>query len=160
MLARLIAAIIGFPPAGSDVPLEVSFRLRERREYWQRKFAGQSFSSTQEAGRGRFEHLLCERFGLCVFGMALVIDGERMRLVLRRWSFLGVPLPVSWAPFGDCYEHVENGRFCFHVEISHPLTGPIVNYRGWLVPQETASDSARQAAPNPALVRLSVETPL
>ncbi len=160
VLARVIAAIIGFPPTGNDVPLEVSFRLRERREHWQRTFGGHVFSSTQEAGRGRFEHLLCERFGPCVFGMALVIEAGRMRLVLRRWSLLGVPMPVSWAPFGDTYEHVENGRFCFHVAISHPLTGPIVNYYGWLVPQETASDNARQAAPNPALVRLGVETPL
>jgi hypothetical protein len=160
VLARLIAKIVGFPPASNDVPLEVSFRLRDRCEHWQRTFGGHLFSSTQEAGRGRFEHLLCERFGPCVFGMALVLDGGRMRLVLRRWSLLGVPLPVCWVPFGDIYEHVENGRFCFHVAIGHPFTGPIVNYYGWLVPQETASDSARQAAPNPALVRLGVETPL
>ena len=157
ILARLIATIAGFPPAGNDVALEVSFLLREQCENWHRIFAGQSFSSTQESGRGRFEHLLCERFGPCVFGMALVIAGDRIRLVLRRWTLLGVPLPLSWAPFGDCYEHVKNGRFCFHVEISHPLTGPIVNYHGWLVPQERASDSARQDAPNPALVRLGVE---
>ena len=160
VLARLIAAIVGFPPVGNDVPLKVSFRLRNGREFWRRTFAGHLFSSTQEAGRKRFEHLLCDRFGPCVFGMALVIDGGRLRLVLRRWSILGVLLPVSWAPFGDIYEHVEAGRFCFHVVIGHPLTGPIVNYRGWLVPQETTSDSARQAAPNPALVRLGVETPL
>ena len=160
MLARLVATVVGFPRAGSDLALEVSFRSREGREHWRRIFAGQSFSSTQEAGYGRFEHLLCERFGPCILGMALVIAGDRMRLVLRRWSIFGVPLPVSWAPFGDCYEHVKDGRFCFHVEISHPLTGTIVNYRGWLVPQETASDNARQADPNPALVNLGVEIPL
>jgi Domain of unknown function (DUF4166)/Saccharopine dehydrogenase NADP binding domain len=160
VLARFIAAVIGFPAAGSDVPLEVSFCARDWREHCQRTFAGQSFSSTQEAGRGRFEYLLCERFGPCVFGMALVVDSGRMRLVPRRWTFLGLPLPLSWAPFGDSYEHVENGRFCFHVEISHPLTGLIVNYRGWLAPIEPASDSARQAAPIPALVRLGVETSL
>jgi len=29
----------------------------------------------------------------------------------------------------------EDGRFNFHVEIDHPLTGMIVRYRGWLVPR-------------------------
>jgi len=84
--------------------------------------------------------------------LALLIDGGRLRLLVRRWSVLGLPLPVTWAPFGDCYEHAENGRFCFHVEIGHPLTGPIVSYRGWLVPETLASDSARQTPSNPALV--------
>lgn len=158
ILARFVAAGFGFPPAGNDVPVEVDFQTRDGREYWRRTFAGLSFSSTQEAGQGRFEYLLCERFGPCVFGMALVIDGGKMRLVPRRWSFLGLPLPIAWAPFGDSYEHVENGRFCFHVDIRHPLTGLIVSYRGWLVPQTPAFDNARQTAPNPALVGSSVET--
>jgi hypothetical protein len=152
MLARLIANMVGFPPAGHDVPVEVRFRLRRGGEEWRRKFDGQTFASALEAGRGRFEHLLCERFGPALFGLAVVIDGGRMRLLLRSWSLFGLPLPVAWAPFGECYEHAENGRFCFHVEIGHPLTGPIVMYHGWLVPKRTRSNSARQTAPDPALV--------
>jgi hypothetical protein len=54
--------------------------------------------------------------------------------VPRAWSIFGVRLPVTWAPLGKAYESVENGRFCFNVEIAHPLTGLIVRYRGWLVP--------------------------
>jgi len=50
-------------------------------------------------------------------------------------SGFGIPLPVVLAPRGDSYEYAENGRFHFHVEIGHLLTGPIVGYRGWLVPQ-------------------------
>jgi hypothetical protein len=46
----------------------------------------------------------------------------------------GIPLPVVLAPRGDSYEYAENGRFHFHVEIAHPITGLIVSYRGWLVP--------------------------
>jgi hypothetical protein len=37
-------------------------------------------------------------------------------------------------PTSTAYEHVEDGRFAFHVEIGHPLTGLIVRYRGWLTP--------------------------
>jgi hypothetical protein len=64
--------------------------------------------------------------------LALVFDEDRLRLVLRRWSFLGVPLPMWLAPRGDSHEHADQGRFNFHVEIGHPLMGLIVRYRGWL----------------------------
>jgi hypothetical protein len=135
LLARLAAAIVGFPPAGDDIPVQVTFRLNGGRELWQRNFAGRRFESTQEEGQGRSARLMCERFGVLSFVMALVIEAERMRLVMRRWSLLGLPLPLWLAPRIDAYEYVEAGRFRFHVEISHPLTGLIVRYRGWLVPQ-------------------------
>jgi Domain of unknown function (DUF4166) len=89
------------------------------------------FSSVQEQGRGRFERLLCERFGPLNFVMALVCESERMRLVVRRWSVCGIPMPRALAP----YEFAQAGRFHFHVEIAHPFTGLIVRYRGWLVPR-------------------------
>jgi hypothetical protein len=65
--------------------------------------------------------------------MALVPEEGRLRLVLRRWSAFGVPLPMWLCPHTKSYESAEDGRFGFHVEISHPLTGLIVRYRGWLV---------------------------
>jgi uncharacterized protein DUF4166/saccharopine dehydrogenase-like protein len=135
LIARLAAAIVGFPPAGDDVPVEVAFRLQGGRELWQRNFAGRRFASTQEEGKGRNARLMCERFGALNFAMALVVEGERMRLVMRRWSLLGLRLPLALAPRIDAYEYVEDGRFRFHVEIGHPLTGLIVRYRGWLVPR-------------------------
>jgi hypothetical protein len=134
LFARLAAAVVGFPPAGDDVPVKVAFRLKGGRELWQRNFAGQRFASTQEEGKGRSARLLCECFGALSFIMALVVEGERMRLMMRRWTLFGVPLPLALAPRIDAYEYVEAGRFRFHVEISHPLTGLIVRYRGWLVP--------------------------
>jgi len=67
--------------------------------------------------------------------MALVLDAGRLRLVVRRWSCFGIPLPLALAPRGNTYESAEDGRFHFHVEIRHPLIGLIVGYRGWLVPR-------------------------
>ena len=67
--------------------------------------------------------------------MALVTEGGRLRLVLRRWSIFGIALPLWLAPRSDTFEHVEDGRFRVPVAISHPLTGLIVRYRGWLLPQ-------------------------
>jgi hypothetical protein len=133
LLARLAAHVIGFPQAGKDIPVKVSFRVRDGRELWQRTFAGRSFASIQEQGRGRFERLLCERFGPLNFGIALVLEDGRMRLVVQSWSLFGIPLPLALAPTGNSYEFAQDGRFHFHVEIGHPFTGLIVGYRGWLV---------------------------
>jgi len=44
-------------------------------------------------------------------------------------------LPLALAPRSTAYEFAEDGRFRFHVEVSHPLTGLIARYRGWLVPR-------------------------
>jgi hypothetical protein len=141
--ARLLAYLIGFPPAGEDVPVSVAFRPAGGREHWQRTFGAATapgakfarFSSIQEQGRGRFDMLLCERFGPMAFGLALVVDEDRLRLVMRGWSFLGVPLPLALAPRIEAYEFAAAGRFNFHVEINHSITGLIVRYRGFLVPR-------------------------
>jgi hypothetical protein len=132
VVSRIIAAIVGFPPTMRDVPVRVDFTLRDGREHWQRDFAGHVFSSTQEEGRGRFERLLCERFGLLAFGLALVCEGGRLNLVVRRWSCLGIPLPRALAPIGTAYETVADGRFRFFVEIKLRLVGLLVRYQGWL----------------------------
>jgi hypothetical protein len=133
LLARVAAAIVGFPHAGENVPLRVDFKLENGRERWTRTFAGRTFRSTQEQGHGRDAWLLCERFGPLKVGMALVLDDGRLRLIVRRWSLFAIPLPLWLAPGGDSYEYAANGRFHFHVEIGHPWTGPIVGYQGWLV---------------------------
>lgn len=132
LLSRIAAAIIGFPSAAESVPVRVEFRECDGIETWTRTFGGKAFSSEQFAGQGRSDSLLCERFGPLTFAMALVIDGECLRLVLRRWSLFGLPLPLWLAPRSDAYESVESGRFAFHVEISHPISGLIVRYRGRL----------------------------
>lgn len=135
ILARLAAAIMGFPKAGTDVPVEVAFSRKDGRETWTRTFAGKSFSSEQFEGRGRSAGLLCERFGPLTFGLAMTIEGDRLRLIARRWSAFGVSLPFVLAPTGESYESVEAGRFRFHVEIGFAWTGLIVRYRGWLAPE-------------------------
>ncbi len=133
-LARLVAGVFGFPRAGAGVPVRVRLQARDGGEVWTRDFAGKLFSSVQSAGKGRWEALLCERFGPFNFGLALVIDGDRLALVPRRWSVLGLPLPLALAPRGNTYEHGEDGRFHFHVEIGLPLVGLLVRYRGHLLP--------------------------
>jgi hypothetical protein len=133
LLARWGAALIGFPPAGRAVAVTVSFQARATGELWRRSFAGRSFASFQQEGRG--DQLLWEWFGPLGIGMALVVEADRLRLVLRRWSLFGIVLPRAWAPRLDAYECEQDGRFHFHVDIRHPCTGLIIRYQGWMLRQ-------------------------
>ncbi len=143
MLARLVAACIGFPRAGANMPVQVAFRTVADGEIWRRTFAGRSFVSTQREGSGRWQHLIVERFGPLSFALALVVEGRRLRLVMRGWRAFGLPMPRSLAPRIESFEHAEGGRFNFHVAIGHRLTGPIVCYRGWLAPVPAAATSCQ-----------------
>lgn len=134
VLARMVRGAVGFPKAGSNVPVVVAFTPEGEGERWMRSFDGKDFSSLQSAGEGRDEYLLTERFGLATFALALVVEGERLLLVPRRWSLLGVPMPALLLPQGISFEHEKEGRFCFDVEISMPGIGLIVGYRGSLEP--------------------------
>jgi hypothetical protein len=132
VLARLVANVVGFPKAGTHVPVEVELKRDARGETWIRRFAGKAFSSRLDAGKGRSANLVRERFGPSRFHMALVPDGDKLRFVVRGWDWLGIPMPRAWAPTGESYETVRDGRFVFHIEVAHPWLGDIVTYDGWL----------------------------
>lgn len=132
-LARLAAAIFGFPAEGRDVPVRVTFEVNGEVEIWRRDFGGQRFHSIQTMGRGRNGGLIDERFGVITVGLAYDLDASgRGHLRVHNWRVMGVPLPRWLAPGGETWESEQDGRFCFHVEIAHPLTGLIVRYSGWL----------------------------
>lgn len=134
-LAVLAGAMMSFPPPADDTPVRVSFEQTPGGEVWRRTFGQHSFQSRQYDGRGKSESLIIERFGALEFAMALVVEGDRLRLVTRRWSAFGVPLPMWLAPRSNAFESAEDDVFRYFVEISHPLTGLIVRYTGWLTPQ-------------------------
>lgn len=136
LFAKLIANLWSFPKAGQNVPVQVSFQSKDGGEVWTRTFAGKSFSSFQIEGLQLSERLLSERFGMSTFDFALVVDFSKLHFILRRWSVLGIPMPLSLSPVKMAFEHVDDDRFHFHVEISHPIIGLIVRYQGWLVPME------------------------
>lgn len=131
-LSCIVANLFGFPKAGTDIPVRVEFSQKDGTETWKRIFAGKAFQSHQYAGRKKWERLLVERFGPFHFAMALVWEDKKLKLVLRHWDLLGIPLPLWMCPHSDSYETVEDGKFRFNVEISHPLLGKIIHYTGWL----------------------------
>ncbi|WP_426124982.1 DUF4166 domain-containing protein [Pararhizobium sp. PWRC1-1] len=134
LLARLTAAIIGFPPDNPDIPVHVRFEYDGGRETWIRTFGTKSFRSVQSVATGRDACLLAEDFGPFRVLIALVPDQGRLQLVIRGWRIFGLPLPLFLAPSGETYEEEQDGIFRFHVEITSPLTGLIVRYTGWLRP--------------------------
>jgi len=134
-LARLAAWLAGFPPATSQSPLSVRFERRaDGAELWRRTFGSRQMTSTQEAGSGRAQYLVTERFGPAAFDMALVAENGRLNFILRRWRLLGIPLPLWLGPGSTAWEEERDGIFGFYVEVSHALTGLIVRYRGTLNP--------------------------
>lgn len=132
LLSRLVGGVFGFPPAGADVAVSVAFAPERGGERWTRDFAGKRFSSWQRRGEGRNARLLVERFGLVDVALALVVEEDRLHLVARRWSCLGIPLPTALLPSGRTFETERDGRFVFDVEIAAPLVGLIAAYRGTL----------------------------
>ncbi len=132
-LAWAIATSIGFPPAGEDLPITVRLAAEGDAERWSRSVAGRTFSSVQAAGSGRAEGLVRERFGAVAVDMALLVEPGGLRYVVRRWRLFGMPMPLWLGPRSIAVESVDEQKFCFDVEIVHPLTGLIVRYRGWLV---------------------------
>jgi hypothetical protein len=134
LLAGLLARLIGFPRAGIDQPISVTLSVERDGERWTRRAGDSSFCSVQHPGRGRSEGLVRERFGPVAIDMALVVNAATLHYFICRWSFCGLPLPLSLGPRTIAVESVKNGLFSFDVEISHPLTGLIVRYRGSLSP--------------------------
>ncbi|CAF1088269.1 unnamed protein product [Rotaria sordida] len=134
IVSRCVATLVGFPKSGRNVPVQVVFQRETNGELWTRSFAKKSFSSWQMKGSGHSDRLLMERFGPFTFGLALVTTPGKLHLIVRSWTLFGIRLPAFLAPYGDSYECDHDGRFCFHVEIKHILTGLIVRYHGWLVP--------------------------
>lgn len=142
LLARLVGAIVGFPPAGEDIPVAVRFTPADGSEFWQRTFAGRSFQSRLRRHPSGLPGLVTESFGPLSFSLELTLANARLMLTPRAWRAFAIPMPRFLLPVGANYEFVDaEGRFNFHVEIASPLTGLIVRYQGYLLPPESRTGS-------------------
>lgn len=132
LMATIAAMLFRFPHTADDVAVTVRFKANRDGESWTRTFGDRSFSSRLQEGRGASERLLCECFGPFAFAQAVVVEDNKLRLVMRRCTVFGLPLPRWLTPRSNTYETVRDGRYSFFVELSHPLVGLIVRYEGWL----------------------------
>ncbi len=140
IMAQMISALFGFPKAANQVPVSVTITPEKDGERWTRDFGGRRFSSVQSPGSGKDTYLLLERFGIVTVALALVLHDGRLAFVPRRWRVLGVPLPGFLLPSGASFETQEGNDFCFDIDISLPLIGPIVAYKGRLQPAQARQD--------------------
>jgi hypothetical protein len=132
LLSRLAARLMRFPPAAKDVAVTVTMERRGASEIWTRTFGPYQFRS--HLRRPRTGSGLIERFGALSFRIALRVEVGKLHYpVVQGWC-LGMPIPRRILPVSRTVEAVDDqGRATFDVELSHPWTGLIVRYRGWLV---------------------------
>jgi hypothetical protein len=129
--AAIVARAIGFPGTQAACPAEVAIGADGDRSIWRRRIGGHAFASVLSAPRsgGR----VSERFGPLSMDLRLVPEGDRLVYRVEGWRLGPIPLPRLLAPTTRAHEEVDGeGRFVFDVEISAPLAGRLVRYRGWL----------------------------
>jgi NAD(P)-dependent dehydrogenase (short-subunit alcohol dehydrogenase family) len=145
-IARLIGRVMGFPPDGKEVPVSVWMREQDDGETWQRDFGGVCFES-RLSQRGA---LLIERFGPIRFAMKLRRESDGLSMPFRRWWIGPLPMPRVLLPRGLAREYEEGDRFHFDVPVALPLIGPLIHYKGWLVPELASGVAASGSSFPPA----------
>lgn len=143
-LARWLGRLLGFPPAGREVPLTVTIeRLMAPDgpcEIWTRDFGGSRFSSRL---RSDDTGLIHERIGPAEIALKPGREGDSLALP----AIAGRIGPLRWPRFllprSQAREYADTeGRFHFDVKLTLPVLGLLVHYRGWLVPDGPEADSS------------------
>ncbi|MFN5269839.1 MAG: DUF4166 domain-containing protein [Hyphomonadaceae bacterium] len=125
--------MFGFPPSGQH-DLRVHFCRDGASVLWVRHFGEHRMKSRL----CQSDQKLVEQFGPLRFYFHLQPQDQGLAMILKRWTMLGLALPVVLAPRVDAREWDEAGQFQLSVSISLPLIGLIVAYRGQLAPVETS----------------------
>lgn len=141
-LARLLGYLFRFPPAQADIPVTVTFDIRPGAEIWRRDFAGHRFCSRLSSRPKDGRRILTETFWPFTFDFNLDGHADGLDMHIRGWRFLKVPLPRRLAPIVRAQERVAAGHFTFDVEICLPWGPLVVRYRGFLLPQQHASNAS------------------
>ena len=132
LLSRILRLIMGLPPNGSGVPVDVHIKVRGAEEIWRRDFAGIMFSSVIRQAPDD-PALQEECFGPLQFGFDLLGRDGGLELRFRRWRCLGLPLPAFLAPeFTARESEYRQGRFRFDIQLHLPLIGHLIGYAGTL----------------------------
>jgi hypothetical protein len=155
LAARLVATLFGFPAATPSIAVSVRKEKTAAGEDWTRRFGKKSFVSHLSRRDGDEPGVLHERFGPFSFRLRLRADNGRVEWPVEGWRLLGVPMPRLLMPKSATSESVgADGRFRFDVGISVPLVGPVIRYRGWLVPSTGDADARpdRQVSPSNSTV--------
>jgi hypothetical protein len=139
LLPWLLCRLAGLPRPGSDVPVTVSFHPDGRGgEYWRRRFADRRYASSFAVGDRSREDLLIEKFFPFRLHYRLTASPEGLAWRLVEWRLCGITLPRRTLPAVNCLESADGDRFRFDIDVVFPIVGPVIHYRGWLMPIESA----------------------
>lgn len=146
LLARFICRFAGLPRPGRDVDVSVTFApTATGGEYWDRKFADRRYASTLKLGTGQDQGLLIEHFGPFDLRFRLSPSPSGLIWSLDGWRLLHIPLPRWSAPQIKCVESADGERYTFDIDVTFPLIGWLMHYRGWLLPQDEITRPPRSA---------------
>ena len=136
-LAWLICRSAGLPKPGRDTLVSVLFTPDGRGgERWERQFGDRSYASTIIAGEGRDQGHLVEHFGPLDLRFQLTARPEGLVWSLVGWRLLKIPLPRSSVPRVKSLESADGERLTFDIDVTFPLIGWLIRYRGWLGPTQ------------------------
>lgn len=129
ILARIAAALFGFPPTSEATAVSVFKIPNGNGETWVRQFGKSEFRSHLSPTTGGMR----ERFGLISFDLDLTVVDGTLRFPVKSGRCMGIPIPTSLLPRSDATEYVKDGKFHFDVSIKAPTGVTLVHYRGWLI---------------------------
>ncbi|MEM7494145.1 MAG: DUF4166 domain-containing protein [Pseudomonadota bacterium] len=133
LLSRIAGWVARFPPAGSDLSVEVVMQGVGETEVWTRRFGTHGLKSTLRASQRGGRPVMSEQFGLFRFEVGLRVEDKRLHYPVMCGAFLGIPMPRFLLPVSRSFEHADDqGRACFDVSVSVPLAGFVAHYQGWL----------------------------
>ncbi|PHR59138.1 MAG: hypothetical protein COA43_09815 [Robiginitomaculum sp.] len=134
-LTNLLANIIGFAKTRSDAPITIHMDVQDGKEVWTRIIDGKAFRSTLSKAPKPNE--IYEQFGPIKFKMLFRIANDKLHYDIVSARVFSMPYPKFLLPKSvthECEENEceENSKFIFDVDISLPLLGRLIAYKGWL----------------------------
>lgn len=155
VFAKGLATVLRLPPS-SDVPIrfvveplagvEAGTGSRPGGERWQRWFGTFEFTTNLYVHRsfqpevmddktreGSNKVYLEEQFGKFRFAICLTVIADEVHWSVTDWWLAGVRLPRWLMPVSQTKEFVdEQGRYRFDIDLSLPVIGRLIAYKGWL----------------------------
>ena len=120
--SAILAWLVGFPPAGDQVPMRLDIAATDEEEVWTRWFGGRARRSTQRAEGG----LLMETAGPVRVGFQIRACEQGIEFESRRARLWGIPVPLR------IEASARGGQGCWEVEVRIAHVG---SYRGRMTVQ-------------------------
>jgi hypothetical protein len=128
LTGRFVAWMLGLPRSAERAALTFELEASAQAETWQRHFPGKRMQSLLRASGNE----LVERLGPVDLHFELAATGDKLSMLLRRVTFLGMKLPAFLVPRVLAEETTSPGKLHFNVDVAWPSLGRLVAYQGEL----------------------------